>query len=261
MIPKILHTVWLGGKEMPPAHRAYAEANKKLLADWEFRVWNEDNFDFSDCEYAMEAYRRKKFGFVADYIRVCVLERYGGVYLDTDVELLRAFPAFLTDADCFLGFENDAHVETAVIGCAPQHPLMGALRDMYRTLPYLTGNKENRMPNTLYFTYFLVRYYQMKLRNGMQHLTGAGGENVVLCPTEYFAPINFNTKKDSRTENTVAVHHFANSWSGKSERFQQAIACGARRICGKRLFGHFTRIYVKRALKKIRKTQKNGSRH
>ncbi len=257
MIPKILHCVWLGGKEMPPVYRAYAEAQKKLLPDWEFRVWNEDNFGYSDCEYAQEAYRRKKFGFVADYIRVCVLEQYGGVYLDTDVELLRKFPSFLTDADCFLGFENDAHAETAVIGCMPQHPLMKSLHDMYRTLLYVTGNKENRMPNTLYFTYFLVRDYQMKLWDSMQFLTGRSGESVILCPTEYFAPINFNTKKDSRTENTVAVHHFANSWSGTSEKIQQAIACGARRICGKRLFGHFTRIYVKHALKTIEKIQKN----
>lgn len=249
MIPKIIHSIWLGERELPEEYRAYMEGRKKLLPGWEFRLWNEKNFDFSANPYAREAYRAKKYGFVADYIRVCVLAEYGGVYLDTDVELLRPFPDDLLGADYFQGFENDAYVETAVIGCVPEHPIMRRLVSFYGALSFTDKKgKPNLVPNPLYFTYFLAER-GLRLKNGRQTL-GTDGR-MVICAREVFSPIDFTTGKDMRTAETVAVHHFANSWSGKKQQAQQVFLRGVRKIFGRRIFACFTRGYVRSVFKKI----------
>ncbi len=249
MIPHIIHCVWLGGKQMPSEFCGYLSGWKELLPDWELRVWNETNFDFSNCLYAQQAYECKKYGFVSDYIRVCVLERYGGVYLDTDVELLRAFPQELLEKQLFIGFENDAHVETAVFGCVPSHPLVRTLRSMYERIPFLRKKGPDLTPNPIYFTYFLRRDYGLLLRESMQELPAAGS-SVSVFPCEFFAPLNFNTKKDSRTARSVAVHHFANSWSPPGVKSCQRAVNALRKLFGKRIFASFTRLYVKSELKK-----------
>ena len=88
-IPKIIHYCWFGGKPLPDEYKKYIDSWKKYCPDWEIREWNESNFDFSSCEYAMEAYDAKKWAFVSDYARFKILYEYGGVYFDTDVEILQ----------------------------------------------------------------------------------------------------------------------------------------------------------------------------
>ncbi len=250
MIPKIIHYVWLGERELPGEYRAYIEGWKKLLPDWEFLLWNEKNFDFSASPYAREAYEAKKYGFVADYIRVYVLKQYGGVYLDTDVELLRHFPEELLAAEYFQGFENDVYTETAVIACRAEHPVVAALCSFYENRSFLHNGKPDLTPNPLYFTYFLAKN-GMKLKNSRQELD-CGGKTVV-CPREVFSPIDYTTGEDMRSGETVAVHHFANSWSGKQQQRQQRFLRGVRRVFGRRIFAGFTRLYVRSEMKKIKK--------
>ena len=115
MIPKVIHYVGLGGGAKPPLFSRCLESWKAHCPDYEIREWNESNFDFSDNAFAVQAYRAKKYGYVADYIRLRVLYEYGGIYPDTDVEMVKPFDDLLAN-DFFLSFENDVYVETATLG-------------------------------------------------------------------------------------------------------------------------------------------------
>lgn len=251
MIPKIIHYVWLGG-EMPRRFKDYIDGWKKLMPDFIFMKWDENNFDICQCAYALEAYNHKKFGFVADYIRIFALEKYGGIYLDTDVEVMRSFDDLL-DNEFFIGFENDANVGTAVIGSRAHHPLLKTALDFYLACPFVINGKLNCTPNTSYLTYFLYRDYNMRIKPEYQRLTDKDGHYVTVFGTEYFSPYNFNTKKEAITDDTHAVHRFANSWSSKSLKRTQSVVNGIRKAVGKRIFAAFSRVYIRGEFQKIRR--------
>lgn len=248
MIPKILHYVWLGGKPMPEEYKSYIAGWKEKMPDWEIREWNEGNIDISASPYAQEALAEKKYGFVTDYIRLQALCEYGGVYLDTDVEALRPLDGLL-EHRLFLGYENDVYVATAILASEPCHPFMIALKEMYEKIHFREGRKLNLMPNPFYFTYFLNRDYSAPLRAGRYDLDGG----IALYPRESFSPIDFNTGKDMRTEDTYTVHHFANSWAGKKMKTQEKFLYAVRKIFGRRFFAFVTRKYAKLVFRKLDK--------
>ena len=91
MVPKIIHYCWFGTKEIPPMEKACMESWKKYLPDYEVKLWNESNFNLTVCKYVQEAYAAKKYAFVSDFCRIYALYEYGGIYFDTDVEVLKSF--------------------------------------------------------------------------------------------------------------------------------------------------------------------------
>lgn len=258
MIPKIIHYVWLGGV-MPETYQNYIDGWKKLMPDYEFMRWSADNFDFSQCKYATEAYEHKKYSFIADYIRVAVLEEYGGIYLDTDVEVIKPFDDLLEN-EFFLGFENDANVGTAVLGSIPHHALLKTMLDLYHTKSFLKRGKPDLTTNTMYFTLFLLSDFGMIIRPFVQDLTDKEGNKVKVFSTDYFAPLNFNTKKEERTANTYSVHRYANSWSSKSLKLGQSMANGLRKIVGKRIFAALSRAAIKIYLRQVRYSLKKKNK-
>lgn len=243
MIPKIIHYVWLGGKPLPDTLQKYIDGWKKSMPDYEFKEWNEHNFDLSVCKYAKEAYDRKKYAFASDFIRVAVLKQYGGIYLDIDVEVLKSFDPLLSDS-FFLGFENEAHLESAVMGSEPDHPFIQKLYDFYMKASFVNKGKENLTPNVMYLTYLLKRDYGLKTKPVNQTLSKENGDTVTVYTPEYFTPFNFNTRKENITENSYAVHRFANSWSPKALKNTQKFINFLRKIMGRRLFGCGLRIYA-----------------
>mgnify|MGYP003298348707 CR=1 FL=1 len=122
-IPHIIHYCWFGGKEMPSETLKYIEAWKKILPNWEFICWTEKNFDIDDSiPYVKEAYEAKKYAFVSDVARLYALVTEGGIYMDTDVEVLKPLDNFLT-LDAFSGFENEKCVPTGIMACRKSFPL------------------------------------------------------------------------------------------------------------------------------------------
>ena len=115
MIPKIIHYCWFGSNKKPRKVRKCIAIWKKLLPDYEFIEWNEDNFDINMIEYAKEAYNEKKYAFVSDVARLYALLQFGGIYMDTDVELLKPLDSFLNHR-AFCGFESENFLSTAMIG-------------------------------------------------------------------------------------------------------------------------------------------------
>lgn len=252
MIPKIIHYVWFGGKPLPDEYRENIENWKRLMPDYTVMEWNEKNFDVSSSRFMRQAYEAKKFAFVADAVRVDVIEKYGGIYLDTDVKVVKPFDGLLKN-EFFIGFENDGNLETAVFGSEPNHPAVRTLTDFYGKANFLGKNKKPDLtPNVIYFTYFFMRDYGLKMKPVNQSLVSFdGGSRISVFSTDYFTPLNFNTRKETVTQNTYAVHAFANSWSTKPLLRAQSLANGVRKLFGKRIFAFFTRVYVRSACRKF----------
>lgn len=249
MIPKIIHFIWLGNNQIPKEHQEYIDKCKKLMPDYDIKIWNEENFDFSNCNYAKQAYENKKFGFVADYIRVAVLKEYGGIYLDTDVEVLKRFDDLL-NCDFFTCFENDAYVETSCIGSSVNNSLINDIKIFYENRDFKTKNGIDLTPNPFYFTYFLYKNYNLKI-NAKEQTLKVDDEIFKIYCCDYFAPINFTTKKLVVTDKTYAIHHFANSWQGKKQSKQEKLTLFIYKVFGKKLFAVGTRIYTKHVFNQI----------
>lgn len=259
-IPKIIHYVWLGKGNKPEQFYKCLESWKKFCPDYVIKEWNEDNFDFSHNKYCMQAYKEKKYGFVADYIRVMVLNEYGGVYLDTDVEIVKNLDEFLNQ-DYVIGFENNVHCETAVMASIKNHKFLKILIDYYEIKEFI--NKKGKMdltPNTPLLTYFLKYNYGLKLNNKKQVLNYKFDKNeeqtISVFPQDYFSPINYTTRKLKLTSNSYTIHYFSATWFTKKLNFQEKFLRGVYYTFSPALFKVFTRIWVRILFNKIKKNCK-----
>ncbi len=255
MIPKIIHYVWLGKKEKPKLFYKCLDSWKKFCPDYEIKEWNEDNFDFSDNKFAMQAYSLKKYGYVADYIRVKVLNEFGGIYLDTDVEIVKSFDQLLKN-DFFLSFENDVYVETATLGSIKNHPFLQRLIDFYNRKDFLIKGKPDLTPNSPIYAIFLEKYYGLILKASKQFLydkEDKSSPTVTVYNYDHFSPINYTTKKIKVTDETFSIHYFDASWFSKKLKKREKILKIIYYLFGRKIFAFFTRLYVKNIKKKINK--------
>ena len=192
-IPKIIHYCWFGNNQKPESIQQCIDS-WKLLPDYKIIEWNENNCTFDENDYVNKCYINKKWAFVADYYRLKALYEYGGIYLDTDVKVYRSFDTLLHHP-MFLNFIYDCSIGTAVIGCIPNHPIIGALLDMYEHTVFSVtksgrqlekdGNTyivKGYVPNNYYFTYYILKNYpNFILNNKYQDLT-----DLVIYPKELF---------------------------------------------------------------------------
>ncbi len=195
MIPKIVHYCWFGG-EKPAYAKNIIEGWRRLLTDWQFIEWNESNTDLQCCPFVKEAYEKGIYAFVADYVRVDALIRYGGVYLDADMELLKPLDALL-DCDMFLGYESESYFSTGIIGTLPENELLKSLRELYQDIPHF------EYPLTTintYLTNLFFQRYPLERRNSRQSYQG-----IEIYPVEMFGP-------GPATDSSIAIHHYIGSW-------------------------------------------------
>ena len=213
MIPKIIHYVWMGGKEIPSQLRGYMETWKQFMPEWEIHEWNEKNFSIEDAPiYVSEAYEHGKWAFVSDYVRLWALEQYGGVYFDTDVQVLRSFEPLLVDT-AFIGLEESlAHLPgTCVMGCEPHcqwvKDMLALYNDIHFELPDGTLDQTTnvqRMGEMLKTKGFAARCKE-------QYIADYG---LRVYTHDYFSPIT-STRVMRKSKNTYSIHHFAGSWTNK----------------------------------------------
>lgn len=211
-IPKKIHYCWFGGSTIPDKLQRCMDSWRKYCPDYEIMRWDEDNYDISKNRYMREAYECKHWGFVSDYARLDIIYHEGGIYLDTDVELLAPLDKLLRD-DMFCGFADSFRINTGCgFGAVKGHPLIKKLRDYYDGFSfYLDDGRLNlktcdeyQRPVLQEFGFRFVNRYQKK-------------EGVVVYPSEVLAPDNGIVEKNY-TENTVSIHHSAFSWVSEKEK-------------------------------------------
>ena len=142
-IPKIIHYVWVGGKEKPKTIKRCMKTWKKHLGDYQIIEWNEQNFDISSNRFVKQAYEQKKWAYVSDYIRAYALYHYGGIYLDTDVIVMDDLTSLLNDR-AFVGFETPQYPFTAAFGAEKGHPFLKDILSYYDDIDF-SYNKKDEM--------------------------------------------------------------------------------------------------------------------
>lgn len=217
MIPKIIHYCWFGGKPLPDEVKRYIASWRKHCPDYEIKEWNERNFDCNANQYVKEAYEAKKWAFVTDYVRLYALYHEGGIYMDTDVELLKNLDPYLGHA-AFSGFENDTFIPTAIMGSVKHGVWMEYLLSYYDNRHFINPDGSfDQTTNVLTITSMTQEKYQIRLDNTYQEIEGVAA----LYPKEYFCPKSYETGEIMRTDNTVCIHHFRASWHDKRDILQR----------------------------------------
>lgn len=206
MIPKTIHYCWFGGKPLPALAKKCLKSWKKYCPGYEIKQWNETNFDINICRYVKEAYTAKKYAFVTDFVRLWVLVNFGGIYMDTDVEVLKSLDSIL-NYQAVSGFEQLDKIPTALMACEKDFPLFKEFLKDYDNLPFiLPDGKQDLTTNVTRIT-DICKKYGLVLNNTEQTIKG-----FKLFPMEYFCPIH-NESSGGITENTYTIHHFMGSWN------------------------------------------------
>ena len=190
MIPKKIHYCWFGGNEIPKKDQACIDSWKKMCPDYEIIRWDETNYDVTKNEYMKQAYEAKKWGFVPDYARLDIIYENGGIYLDTDVELIKSLDDLL-ECRAFMGFEDGKHVSPGLcIGAEKNHETIGKLREIYTNREFVMDNGEYDMtPSPVMNTEKLLDM-GLKQNNCKQLVAG-----ITIFPKDYFCPKDAKTLK------------------------------------------------------------------
>ena len=206
MIPKKIHYCWFGGNPLPDDALRYIESWRKFCPDYEIKEWNESNFDMDSYPYAREAYDSRKFAFVSDVARLYALYTEGGIYMDTDVEVLKPLDGFLK-YDGVSGFESSTQIATGLMASRDLHPLVKEWLDEYEGIHFV------REDGSLDLTTNVTRITNSCLRYGfVPDGTLQTVRDFTFFPSEYFCPKDYRTGALNVTENTYTIHHFAGSW-------------------------------------------------
>lgn len=233
MIPKIIHYCWFGrGKKPELAERCIASW-RKFLPGYEIKEWNEDNFDVHAIPYTDEAYRARKFAFVSDYVRFRVLSRYGGLYFDTDVELIKPFGDIVARGP-FMGVEDNGldHSQKTRklrqdeffvnpglgIGAEPGMVVCGDMTDSYENSHYLLSGGKVNEDNVVSRMSRILTGYGLRITDQPQRVAG-----FTIYPKDWMCPIRITDGRMRITQNTVSIHHYAASWTSPTHRFLRKI--------------------------------------
>ena len=215
MIPKIIHYCWFGRNPKPKLAEKCIKSWKKHCPDYEIIEWNEDNFDLNSAPlYVRQAYKSKKWAFVTDYVRLKVVYDHGGIYMDTDVELLKNLD-FLLSYNAYFGFESGKYVATGLgFGAEKATPILREMMDDYEEIPFV-------LPDGGFdITPCPQRNTDVLLKRGLEQndtrqiLNG----NILVLPSVCLCPISYLDGKNRKTSETISIHWFSASWQTKEQQ-------------------------------------------
>ena len=200
MIPKKIHYCWFSGEPYPDSIQRCLDSWHKFLPDFEWVHWDAEKARATGIPWVVEALEQKKWAFAADAVRLYALYSEGGIYLDTDVEVLKSFDDLL-DREYFVGYENGSkRIEGAVMGAAPNSPVIAKALEFYQTHPF---GYEEREVDGLVLPNILARAFEEM-------------PNLEIFPEHVFSPKNYIDGKIRLQPETLCIHHFASSWRPQS---------------------------------------------
>lgn len=232
-IPKIIHYCWFGGNRLPKLARRCIASWKKFCPDYEITRWDESNFDVGISPYCAEAHAARKYAFVSDFVRVYVLYNYGGIYMDTDVELLKPLDQFL-NVRAFTGSEGNEFAVTGIMGAEKKHPWVKLILDEYCKRHFLLADGSMDLePNTVFITKLTSQYFGWVPGKGLQVLP----EDVHIYEADVFCPLDLKTGKINLTERTCAIHHFSGSWVPYNQKLKRDLVWALKTLFGEEAVG------------------------
>lgn len=209
LTPHTIHCCWFGGKPLTVLARKCMDSWEKYLPGYHIIVWNERLFDVESSQYTREAYSCGKYAFVSDYVRLWALYYYGGVYMDTDVEVLKDLGGFM-NFHAFSGFEQANYIPTGIMAAVPRHPWIERMLRCYRQRAFLKPDGTMDLsPNVVFMTELAEKEFGLKRGNETQVLK----DDVHIFSNDYFCPMVWETREIKMTPNTHTIHHFAYSWN------------------------------------------------
>ena len=230
MIPKKIHYCWFGRNPLPEDAQKCIASWRKYFPDYEIIEWNEDNFDVNSIPYTAQAYSAKKYAFVSDYARFKILYEYGGLYFDTDVEVIKPFDDILEKGG-FMGREMEARKGGLVnpgvgMGVEKGHRIYEAVLKKYAGLCFLNPDGSYNLKTVVSYTTEELSNFGLQCTDEIQNLNG-----IYIYPVEYFNPFDDLTGKLKKTPNTHSIHWFSKSWLPVST-FRTKISRLSHRILG-----------------------------
>ena len=206
-IPKVIHYCWFGGNDLPPLAQKCIASWKRFCPEYEIICWNEENFDVGQNRYAKEAYEAKKYAFVSDYVRLKVLYDRGGIYLDTDVELIRSLDA-LMEKSGYMGLDEKGLIATGLgFACEKGNELVGAFLKDYDEIPFLLPDGSFDLSPCPDRNTKTAKELGLVLSKEKSVFMG-----IRILPEDYLCPVKYDTGKKVITKNTYSIHHYCASW-------------------------------------------------
>ncbi len=249
MIPKIIHWCWLSDDQYPEKIQKCLNSWKEKLSDYKIILWNCDNFDINKLPWLKKAYNARQYAFVSDYIRCYCLYEYGGIYLDSDIEIKKKFDNIL-DCKSFIGFEYTGMIEAAVVGAEKGCKWIKNCCEWYESSKYMNFDNETRIIAPLVMQLCYESTYNIKLID--KGVVVENNKNMIY-PYNYFSPKNLYNEKINDDEKTYCIHHFNASWYelSISIKFKHLIHVLMIKTLGKKIYNYIIYTIRKRKLKKI----------
>lgn len=231
-IPKIIHYCWFGGGEKPEYFKEYIKSWEKILYDYKIIEWNEKNFDVNFCKFSQQAYSQKKYAFVSDVARLYALYHHGGIYLDTDVEVIKSFSDLIGNKECIFGFETENKIATSFMATNPNNQLIKEFLELYLTLDFIKGSGNFEMtPNVIYLTELLKK-------NGLEE----NGEfqkldnGIFVYPKSFFSPYDYIYLTNNICPDSYCVHYFRESWYSTMMKLRKKLKLFLIKLLGLKRF-------------------------
>lgn len=213
MIPLKIHYCWFGHKPLPDLAKKCIASWKKYLPEHQIIEWNEDNFDINQIPYTAQAYKCKKYAFVSDFARFKIMYEYGGIYFDTDVEVIKSMDDILAKGP-FFGIEasnkNSLCAPGLGFACYPKQDLCKEMLNYYENTNFIRSNGDMNLKTVVHIFSEILQKRDICPSTKLTKYNG-----VYFYPPEYFCPINYYTGEQKFTSNTHTIHHYAASWKSK----------------------------------------------
>ena len=236
-IPKLIHYCWFGGNPLPESAKKCMESWKKFFPDFSIIEWNGSNFNVDAIMYAKEAYEREKYAFTSDVARFSILYQFGGLYFDTDVEVIKDMSAIVKRGP-FMGCEKDYNDKSGGpsvapglgLGVNPGLAIYKIILESYSNEHFVNADGTNNIATIVDRTTNVLLDFGLERVNSIQNVAG-----LYIYPKEYFCPKIMDSDEIVITENTVSIHHYDASWADEIDKRSGRRAYKLRKIFGEQI--------------------------